>query len=527
MHLMVKGRLRTTASYIVLLMLLVSCSDSAPSQDQPDQSVDAGTHDSKFEDRTTAECLKDNSCQAQILNRIETRMGALDYQAGFPTSATVERLYDEMDYQRAVLAHQISDNLVSFYSMHTGPVESIEGSKMGDLVVWEDFLDTKGIVLTGNNTTVYGMAYLDLANNGPMVVDVPPSPFLGSILDLWQVPLSGIDSNGGTFVVVTEDYEGEIDVPAGATVLRSRTSIAVFFARGLVIDNDMEAAVSAVADSKIYPLSMRASAPETKVWMATGVEMDTISPMNPMRYWEKVAQVMNYINPEIDQDASLLVSLLKPLGIEPGKPFNPDERQKKILADAAHFGWLMAETISYAPRFEDITYYPGTQWEWVLELDPSLREAFWRDLEARTNYYFQATMAQPAMKTKAIGKGSQYVRSARDASGAWLDGSNVYRLNVPANAPVELFWSITVYDFETRSQVQNSTNSAALSSYDDLRYNDDGSVDLYFGPEAPEGYENNWVQTIPSRGWWVWFRFYSPTEGFFDKSWQLPDFEKL
>ena len=481
----------------------------------------------RFEDRTTAECLKDNSCQEKILNRIETRMGSLDYQAGFPTKSTVERLYDEMDYQRAVLAHQISDNLVSFYTMHTGPRESIKDSKMGDLVVWENFLDTKGIVLTGNDTTVYGMAYLDLAKNGPMVVEIPSSPFLGSILDLWQVPLSGIDSNGGTFVVVPEDYKGDIDVPKGATLLRSRTAIAVFFARGLVIDGDMEAAVGAVTDSRIYPLSMIESPPKTKVWKATGVAMDTISPMNPMEYWGQVAEVMNYINPEIDQDASLLVSLLKPLGIEPGKAFKPDARQKKILADAAHFGWLMAQAISYAPRFEGITYYPDTQWEWVLELDPSLREAFWQDLEARTNYYFQATMAQPAMKTKAVGRGSQYVRSARDANGEWLDGSNLYRLNVPANAPAELFWSITLYDFETRSQVQNKNNSAALSSYDDLKYNDDGSVDLYFGPQAPEGFENNWVQTIPGRGWWVWFRFYSPAEAFFDKSWQLPDFEKI
>jgi len=222
-----------------------------------------------------------------------------------------------------------------------------------------------------------------------------------------------------------------------------------------------------------------------------------------------------------------MISLLKPLGVEPGRPFEPDERQTKILADAAHFGWVMGQAISYAPRFDGITYYDGTQWEWVLELDPSLRESFWRDLEARTNYYFQASMAQPAMKTKAIGKGSQYLRSARDSGGEWLDGGNLYRLNVPAAPPAELFRSITLYNFETRSQVQTDSNNAALSSYDDLRYNDDGSVDLYFGPVAPEGYANNWVETVPGRGWWVWFRFYSPAGAFFDKSWQLSDFERL
>ena len=298
---------------------------------------------SKFEDKTTAECLYDDSCQQAILNRIETRMGGLDYQAGFPTVVTVERLYDEMDYQHAVLAHQMSDNLVSFYSMYTGPLESIKGSKMGDLVVWEKFLDTKGLVLTGNDTTVYGMAYLDLGKNRPMVVEVPQSPFLGSILDLWQVPLSGIDGNGGTFVFATEDYKGEINVPKGAKLLRSRTSIAVFFARGLVIDGDMKSAISAVTDSRVYPLSQHKSPPKQKVWNASGVAMDTLSPMNPMEYWQRVATVMDFLNPEIDQDASLLISLLKPLGIEPGNPFKPNARQKQILADAAHFGWVMAQ----------------------------------------------------------------------------------------------------------------------------------------------------------------------------------------
>lgn len=511
----------------IATLLLIACSESPQEQNEPPPQDDAVASGSVLGGHTTADCIADEDCTRSVLSRIETRMGGLEYTAGFPTRETVERIYDEMDYQRAVLAHQISDNLVSYYSMHVGPQEAIEGARMGDLVVWENFLDPKGIVLTGNDTTVYGMVYLDLKNNGPMVVEVPPSPFLGSVLDLWQVPLAGIDANGAKFVVVAEDYEGDVDIPDGFTELRSRTSLAVFFARGLVVEGDVEGAADTVFNSKVYPLSQIDNPPEMRIQLATGVIMDTISPMEPMVYWGRVAKVLEYVNPEIDQDASLMISLLKPLGIEPGQPFEPDERQQQILADAAHFGWVMAEAISYAPRFDDITYWSGTQWEWVLELDPSLREAFWTDLEARTNYYFQASMAQPAMKIKAIGKGSQYVRSARDSNGEWLDGGNLYRLNVPADPPAELFWSITLHDFETRSQVQTDSNNAALSSYDDLRYNDDGSVDLYFGPDAPEGFENNWVETVPGRGWWVWFRFYSPAEAFFDKSWTLPDFKKV
>ncbi len=146
------------------------------------------------------------------------------------------------------------------------------------------------------------------------------------MLDLWQVPLSGIDSTGGTFVVATEDYEGDIAVPKGAKLLRSRTSMAVFFARGLVIDGDMDAAVRAVADSQIYPLAKADSPPKTKVHYASGVAMDTLSPMNPRKYWERVAVVLQYLNPEVDQDAV------------PGKE-TPDAFQPKFAGAAPPEKW--------------------------------------------------------------------------------------------------------------------------------------------------------------------------------------------
>ena len=124
-------------------------------------------------------------------------------------------------------------------------------------------------------------------------------------------------------------------------------------------------------------------------------------------------------------------------------------------------------------------------------------------------------------------RGQRYIQSFKDSEGNWLDGSKQYRLHVPANVPAQQFWSVTVYDNLTRSMTMNRANRAAVTSYDDIQYNDDGSADLYFGPQAPEGLENNWVDTSASKGWFVWFRFYGPTEGFFDQSWQLSDFELI
>jgi len=185
--------------------------------------------------------------------------------------------------------------------------------------------------------------------------------------------------------------------------------------------------------------------------LSSGKDFNSIG-SEGFEYWTRVADVVNYISDS--DDGAFLLSLLKPLGIEPGRPFAPDSRMKQILTEAADVGWAMDQVISMAPRLADVVYYAGTQWEFVLMLNPALRSEYWRNFETRINYYFQGTMASPAMKEKAIGEGSQYLRSARDSKGDRLDGSNQYRLRVPGNMPVKEFWSVTVYDFETRSMVQ-------------------------------------------------------------------------
>lgn len=291
------------------------------------------------------------------------------------------------------------------------------GVEDGDLILYDRYLDPKSIYLTGNTTTIYGMAWLDLEANGPMIVEVLPSPFLGAILDLWQRPIAGIDASGGTFVIACPDFEGEI--PEGAQLARSTTSLASFFARGLVIEGDEDTAIAAVTNTRVYPLSQIDNPPAMRVVPASGVAINTISPEG-IAFWQRLDEALDRV--QADADGSLILSLLEPLGLFRNLPFKPDARQQEILEDAAEFGWLTSQAISMAPRFEDITYYPDTQWEWVLELDPTLRGEFWRDLDARTNYYFQGTMALPAMKNKAIGRGSQYLRSARAVAGRQSSG---------------------------------------------------------------------------------------------------------
>jgi hypothetical protein len=457
---------------------------------------------------------------------VKTRIGDLTYEAGFPTAETVQKLYDELDFQRAVLAHQYAETLVSYNEINVGLKGGV-GGREGDMYVTQRLPDPHGIALTPNTTTIYALAFLDLAKEGPVVVEVTPGSY-GAFFDLWQLPLAGVGpigedkGKGGKFLVLPIDHKGA--VPEGYFPVKSRTTLAAYFARGLVRDGGVAGAAKGLETTRIYPLSQRDNPPQTKVFLISGKDFNTIAP-HGLEYWGRVADVIQRLDAK-DDDAAFLLALTKSLGIEPGKPFAPDARLKRILTDASEVAWAMDQAISMAPRLKDVVYYPGTHWEFVLMLDPSLRKDYWRDLEARINYYFQATMAAPAMKDKTIGAGSQYLRSARDSKGDWLNGSQAYRLRVPANMPVTEFWSVTVYDYETRSLVQTDTDVAAKSSYDKLQPNADGSIDIYFGPKPPAGKESNWVKTVPDRGWWVWFRFYGPTEGFFDKTWKLPDFEK-
>ena len=126
-----------------------------------------------------------------------------------------------------------------------------------------------------------------------------------------------------------------------------------------------------------------------------------------------------------------------------------------------------------------------------------------------------------------VGVGSQYLGTYKDASGAYLDGGQNYRLRLPAGIPAKDFWSVTVYDAETRSLLQNGQPKPSISTYDQPDVNPDGSVDISFGPGAPKGKEKNWVRTVPGKGFFVWVRLYGPLEPFFEQAWRPDDIVKV
>jgi hypothetical protein len=98
---------------------------------------------------------------------------------------------------------------------------------------------------------------------------------------------------------------------------------------------------------------------------------------------------------------------------------------------------------------------------------------------------------------------------------------------VPPNVPSEQYWSVTAYDRQTHALIRNMPHPSRSSQIPEMQQNADGSIGVYFGPEAPKGKETNWVPTDPKRGFELMFRLYAPKQEFFNKVWVLPDVERV
>jgi hypothetical protein len=233
--------------------------------------------------------------------------------------------------------------------------------------------------------------------------------------------------------------------------------------------------------------------------------------------------------PNEAQDPEIL-GVLASIGIEKGKPFAPDERMKKILTEAAAVGNATVRAIMIKPRAKEFFYYPDGSWRNPLLVGgyEFLQQPGVRSLDSRSNSLYYFTGITPAMSKKMIGIGSQYAYTFVDSENKPLDGAKTYKVHLPPNIPAKNFWSIMVYDNQTRSELQTDQQYPSLGSQKkDLVINPDKSVDVWFGPTAPAGHEANWVQTIPGKGWNPMLRLYGPLEPWFDKTWRPGEIELM
>ena len=274
----------------------------------------------------------------------------------------------------------------------------------------------------------------------------------------------------------------------------------------------------------MYPYSKKENPSKTKIIPAGG-RVWSSNQSRGMAYWQIVSEVINS-EPVAERDR-FFMAMLKPLGIEKGKKFKPTERQKKLLEEAVFVGESMAMANDFAKRDGMGHYAEGSNWDIALVVDVDQRAENYDQLDERAAWFYEALTTSKGMTTTTPGVGSIYLSTYTDKDGDWLVGKQHYRLRVPANVPAKDFWSTTVYHNDTRYLIQNEQKRADRSSRYDLLENDDGSVDIFFGPTPPNGKDQNWIPTNPDEGWFSYFRLYGPLEAYFDRSWVLPDIEKV
>ena len=456
---------------------------------------------------------------------INTRIGKLKLESGYPSKGSIAKLIDEMDFQRASQAYIWGLPIVGLEEWRKSRAK-VSKVRDGQFELFLSFNEKLGI-LTPNFDTPYFIATVDLEKSGPLVIEMPKGLIAGMVMDYWQRSLTDLgvvgpdQGEGGKYLILgpgQEDPKAE-----GYFVFRSTTNKLLY--GGRLLDPDRERAMREIVPGlRTYSYSERANPPEEQVVPAGNAQWSQTPPTG-MVYWETLANAL--AKEPVQERDRFFMAMLKPLGIEKGKPFKPDSRQRKILTDAAQMGELMAKANTYTKRFED-AYWSGTHWKDVLAVNTTQREANFEQLDERASYFYEAVAISEAMRSTTSGFGQRYMGVYQDKDGGWLTGGNNYRLHVPANPPAKQFWSVTVYDEKNRQMLINETKRMDVSSRNPaIVKNADGSTDVYVGPTVPKGFESNWIQTKPGEGWFVLFRFYGPTEKLFDKSWVLPDFEKV
>ncbi len=473
----------------------------------------------------------------------------LPLEGGYPTAEETRTLDEELFFQRATQAYLWALPAVNMYAMKEG-LGKLNGEGYNVMSVFEERLKPNTIITTPNSDVIYGLAFADLSKTGPLVLDAPAN-LQGLMDDFWHRPLVGPNINGrqflgdigipgpdrgkgGKYLIVPEGYEGEMDGNQYFIYTSSTNGVFIFLRGFFQSVDDLEPGVKAVEGLKMYPLNGERK--EMKYAHSSNKEANALF-AHDYSYFEMLNR---FIQSDLVDDLDPYMNgVLAAIGIKKGMDFNPTASEKELLEQAAQTAWRMAKNI--AANFD--REYKGLWWEdrqWVAhgktELDDFmhvlLNEEFaWRetghtDVNAKAHMFINHYSISTGMISSIVGLGAKYAGAYKDSEGNFLSGENTYQIDIPADVPAKLFWSLTAYDFATASGLPAGQEYPSLNSLNDLDYNEDGSVTIYFAPEQPEG-KKNWIKTIPNVGWFSLIRLYGPDQGFFDRQFKPGDFVKV
>jgi hypothetical protein len=420
--------------------------------------------------------------------------------------------------------------VVNFELMYRQMVHKTDGA-FNQMLIWPGLLDWKNQTLTPNPDVIYLMCFFDTAA-GPVVLEIPPADdgvLNGSIMNRWQAAIEdigpgGLDKGaGGRYAMLPPGYD-MAKVPAGLIAMPSDCRLGYALIRSVLKSGSAQDVAKAVAYArriKLYPLAEKCDPPPTTYVDASAVVFDATIPYD-LRFFESLHRMVQ-AEPWLERDKAM-IDPLKTIGIERGKPFNPDGATRRILNEAIEEArsWLDLQYENMPP------FYPDGHWFF-----PASREnienvqSFWQTPDSYPTDNRGMVYAIAFFSAKHLGQAQYYLMSIADRNGAPLDGDALYRLHVPAGAPVTQYWSLTVYDRRTHAFIREAARMGRSSQSPDLAWNPDGSADIYFGPTAPAERRANWIPTDPDGGFEVLARFYGPQKALFDKSWRLADLERL
>jgi hypothetical protein len=497
-------------------------------------------------------------------DKVETRIGALEFKDGTPSKDTLSKVYDNLDFAHAFDAFVNTMQGVNSAAIHKGFLDA--GVKDNEILIFSELMDAKSLFLTANADTVYWLGVIDLSK-GPMVLEAPPKA-LGTIDDMWwrwvtDFGAPGPDrGEGGKYLILPPGYDGPVP-EGGFYVSRARTTRVLLLGRSFMEKDDPKPTVDQIKRAtKLYPYESGGQGTSIAEFLSGKTKLARLTPPPSLVFHEGSGLAMNTIPPgdfsfyetlnELVQQepaTALDAELMGPLaaiGIVKGKPFKPDARMKKILVEAAALGNATSRSLLLNPRDPDWYYYPGSAWMNFLFLSGSefetpipmiTREGVkpfpptgYRTLDARSAFFYGVTGITPAMAMRLPGVGSQYLFAMLDSKKEHFDGAKTYKVTLPKGIPEANFWSFTLYDNQTRSMLDTPQRHPRAGSQSfpspAAEASPDGSTTVYFGPTQPNGVKRgNWIQTIPGKGWFTILRLYSPLEPFFAKTWRPSEIE--
>lgn len=476
------------------------------------------------------------------------QLSNLPFDKNRPTEKTAQTLKDELLFQRATQAYLWALPLINTLGMKVGAEEAF-GTGYNVMPIWMKRLDAKTHITTPNSDLIYGMVFANLKETGPLVFESPPK-LQGILLDFWQRPipmdggqffgdvgLPGPDGGkGGKFLILPPGYKGT--VPDGYYVYRSGTNSVFIFLRSFYQDPKNTApAVDVLKQARLYPLGKKNSAKPMNFVDASGKSLNML-PRNTVAAFEQIKQLLDVEGTTLaDPD---WLGMLDAIGITAGRSFKPDDKTRTILDAAAKTGYKMSRVIGFegGTNGGDFRVYPDRQWlnpvnnmksRWpksATDLSFTERGVGLRSLDSRIWFFTDYYSISPGMVSMTPGKGAFYMIAFKDADGEPLVGDRSYVVNLPKDIPAALFWSVTLYEAENASGLDNGQPFPSKGKLDNPAKNADGSTDMYIGPKAPEGKESNWLATAPGRGFFAILRLYAPTATAIEGSWKPGDIKK-